>query len=35
MRGVVVDFATEMGIRAVSIQQKNKSLETIFREKTS
>lgn len=35
MRGVVVDFATEMGIRAVSIQQKNKSLEAIFREKTS
>lgn len=35
MRGVVVDFANEMGVRAVSIQQKNKSLEAIFREKTS
>jgi len=35
MRSVVVDFANEMGVRAVSIQQKNKSLEAIFREKTS
>lgn len=35
MRGIVVDFANEMGVRAVSIQQKNKSLEAIFREKTS
>lgn len=35
MRGTVVDFANEMGIRAVSIQLKNKKLETIFREKTS
>lgn len=34
-RSVVVDFANEMGVRAVSIQQKNKSLEAIFREKTS
>lgn len=35
MRSVLFDFAKEMDIKILSMQLKNKNLETIFREKTS
>ncbi|HLV51086.1 MAG TPA: AAA family ATPase, partial [Flavobacterium sp.] len=34
MRPTLFDFAQEMGIKILSMQLKNKNLETIFREKT-
>ena len=34
MRPVLFDFAQEMGVKILSMQMKNKNLETIFREKT-
>ena len=34
MRPVLFDFAQENGIKILSMQLKNKNLETIFREKT-
>lgn len=35
MRSVLFDFAKEMDVKILSMQLKNKNLETIFREKTS
>jgi len=35
MRPAIFDFAQENGLRTLSIQLKNKDLETLFREKTS
>lgn len=35
MRPAVFDFAQENGLRTLSVQLKNKNLETLFREKTS
>ena len=35
MRPAIFDFAQENGLRTLSVQLKNKDLETLFREKTS
>ena len=35
MRPSLFDFAKEMDVKILSMQLKNKNLETIFREKTS
>ena len=34
MRPVLFDFAQEISVKILSMQLKNKNLETIFREKT-